>query len=430
MTTASGDEGESDARKLDEIPQAGEIAPEFKPEPAAAVWPHGAYDVNGFVMAARAAGRGQDEIAAYLRRMIEVAPEMQPEPPERDGNKVVRLGAGRAARRAAPEVKPEGRDAGSKAAVVLDLRGPLDAAQRLVERDHTLGGVPTLHHWRDSWVCWDGRSSYEILGERAVRTWLYQALARSYQAGKGHLERVKPKRGMVNDIIDALKAACALDDRIEPPAWLGPVVEDRPAAHEFAAVRNGLVHLPSRDLWPPDPSFFALGAAGIDCDPEAPEPAEWLAFLRSLWPDDQASIDTLQEIIGYLISAETAQQKIFFLHGVTRSGKGTIGRVVTKLLGAGQVAAPGLGDFGTRFGLEGLVGKAVAIIADARLSKRADQAPIIEKMLSISGEDAITIDRKYTAPCAAAWARDWCSCQTKYRNFETRPAPSRTASSF
>jgi putative DNA primase/helicase len=143
-----------------------------------------------------------------------------------------------------------------------------------------------------------------------------------------------------------------------------------------------------------------LGAAGIDFDPEAPEPVEWLAFLRSLWPDDQASVNCLQEWFGYLISAETAHQKILFLHGVSRSGKGTIGRVLRGLLGPGQVAPAGMGDFGTRFGLESLVGKSVAIVPDARLSKRTDQAPIVEKMLSISGEDAITIDRKYAAP--------WC----------------------
>lgn len=371
--TAAGDDGEAARRRKRAELGSGKDGNGF--------------DANGFVMAARAARWTQDEIDGELRRALEEAPHVEPD----DGN-IVRLDIIRGGGEGAAESAPE-------AALVLDLRAPLDVAQRLVERDHTLRGAPTLHHWRDSWVCWNGRSSYEILRERAVRTWLYEALARSTQACKGHLERVKPKRGMVTDIIDALKAAVALEDRIEPPAWLGAVA-DRPPACEFVAVRNGLVHLPSRELWPPDPSFFAFGAAGIDYDPEAPEPAEWLAFLRKLWPDDQASIETLQEILGYLISAETAQQKIFFLHGVPRSGKGTIGRVVTQLLGPGRVAAPGLGDFGARFGLESLVGKSVAIVADARLSKRADQAPIVEKMLSISGEDAITVDRKYSAP--------WC----------------------
>jgi putative DNA primase/helicase len=47
------------------------------------------------------------------------------------------------------------------------------------------------------------------------------------------------------------------------------------------------------------------------------------------------------------------------------------------------------------FGLAPLIGKCVAIISDARLGGRADQHAIAERLLSITGEDAITIDRKY-----------------------------------
>jgi len=44
------------------------------------------------------------------------------------------------------------------------------------------------------------------------------------------------------------------------------------------------------------------------------------------------------------------------------------------------------------------VGKPLAIIGDARLSGRADQHAVVERLLSISGEDAITIDRKHREP--------------------------------
>jgi XRE family transcriptional regulator, regulator of sulfur utilization len=42
-----------------------------------------------------------------------------------------------------------------------------------------------------------------------------------------------------------------------------------------------------------------------------------------------------------------------------------------------------------------LISKRVAIISDARLGARSDQSAITERLLSITGEDAITIDRKY-----------------------------------
>ena len=46
------------------------------------------------------------------------------------------------------------------------------------------------------------------------------------------------------------------------------------------------------------------------------------------------------EICGYLISNDTRQQKSSTSSGPKRSGKGTIARVFTGLLGAHNVAAP------------------------------------------------------------------------------------------
>jgi putative DNA primase/helicase len=47
------------------------------------------------------------------------------------------------------------------------------------------------------------------------------------------------------------------------------------------------------------------------------------------------------------------------------------------------------------FGLAPLIGKRLAIVSDARLGGRADQHIIAERLLSITGEDAITVDRKF-----------------------------------
>ena len=88
-------------------------------------------------------------------------------------------------------------------------------------------------------------------------------------------------------------------------------------------------------------------------------------------------------------------QKIFLVVGPKRSGKGTIGRVLTAMLGKGNVASPTLSSMSNQFGLQSLIGKPLAIIADARLSGRTDQAAIAERLLSISGEDGQTVPRKY-----------------------------------
>jgi putative DNA primase/helicase len=99
-----------------------------------------------------------------------------------------------------------------------------------------------------------------------------------------------------------------------------------------------------------------------------------------------------------VIGGGTEQQKIFLLVGPKRSGKGTIGRVLTGLLGPHNVAAPTLASMATNFGLSPLIAHPLALISDARLPRQIDASIVVERLLSISGEDMITIDRKYREP--------------------------------
>ena len=127
-------------------------------------------------------------------------------------------------------------------------------------------------------------------------------------------------------------------------------------------------------------------------------PEAWLKFLGELWPDDSESIGVLQEWFGYVLTPDTRQQKISMLVGPKRSGKGTIARVLRRVIGEENTAGPTLNSLATNFGLWPLLGKSLAIISDARLSGRTDSSIVVERLLSISGEDAQTIDRKYQEP--------------------------------
>lgn len=83
------------------------------------------------------------------------------------------------------------------------------------------------------------------------------------------------------------------------------------------------------------------------------------------------------------------------LVGPKRAGKGTVLRVLKGLLGDHNVAAPTLSSLTQNFGLAPLVGKPLAAISDARIGTRADSLVAVERLLSVSGEDPITVDRKY-----------------------------------
>ena len=58
---------------------------------------------------------------------------------------------------------------------------------------------------------------------------------------------------------------------------------------------------------------------------------------------------------------------------------------------------PTLASLGTNFGLSLLLGKPLAIISDARLGS-APADTVVERLLSITGEDMLTVDRKFKEP--------------------------------
>jgi len=194
-----------------------------------------------------------------------------------------------------------------------------------------------------------------------------------------------------------LAAVCQLDALIEPPSWLVPESGSRLPAREFLACGNGLLHLPTGTLYPPSPSYFNLSASEVIFDPAAPKPDKWLAFLKQLFETDQQQIDLLQDYFGYAISPDTSQQKILLMIGPKRSGKGTIGRILSKLVGRDSVVGPTMSSLAEMFGLEPLITKPLAIVSDARIGARTDKSAITERLLSISGEDTMTVHRKFKA---------------------------------
>ena len=279
------------------------------------------------------------------------------------------------------------RDEGSATGAIIDPRAPYDNARLFQGRQAT----PVLYH-RGSFYGWTG-SFWQEVDEAKLRARLYAFLDKCQIEAKGGACPVKPNASMVAGLLDALRAAAYLDATIAPQAWLDGA--DGPPAHEIVACANGLLHLPTLRVLPHTSSFFNLTALDYAYERDAPPPQQWLAFLHQLWPDDPESIATLQQFVGYLLTTDTSQQKAFLIVGPKRSGKGTIGRVLERLIGSHNYVAPTLASLGERFGLAPLIGKSLAIISDARLSGRADQQVIVERLLSITGEDGQTIDRKY-----------------------------------
>src|SRR5262249_59413215 len=103
--------------------------------------------------------------------------------------------------------------------------------------------------------------------------------------------------------------------------------------------------------------------------------------------------DLLQEWFGYVLSGRTDLQKMLLMNGPTRGGRGTIGRVLTALMGKDSVAGLKLDDLGENFGMAHLIGKPLAIVGDERFSGSRMSAGV-PALLMITGEDTIPVNRK------------------------------------
>ncbi len=295
------------------------------------------------------------------------------------------------------------------------------------------GAMPFVRTWRQEFYRFDGSryrkaSTAEMVAElgnflEALYMSLYLRALEKYREGEAAAEcgeepateggeesddapkKPRPskaivKKNFVAEVRAALESLTILPDDLEQPCWIGrdAAGSDRPNPLSLLPAQNGLFELAKGRLLPSTPNFFNSNAVPYDCDPQAPGPFEWLRFLSQLWPNDPEAIACLQEWFGYLLTPDTKFQKILLLIGPRRGGKGTIFRVLGALLGSANVAGPTLGSLAQNFGLQPLLSKTVGMVSDARMSNRSDTATIVERLLSISGEDRQTIDRKHLSP--------------------------------
>ncbi len=282
--------------------------------------------------------------------------------------------------------------------LVLSPKKTLPTAEAFVREFHHHDDGRKLHSYAGNIMVWRGNRFVEIEEEglrQQFQPWLHSALRYQYNRETRELELVdfESNPTTINAAVESLRAYTHLPAVITPPTWLGDA-HAMPDPRELLPFRSGTLHVPTGDVLLPTPGLFNINALDFDYNASAPLPELWLAFLKQLWENDQESIDLLQEWMGYCLVADTSQQKMLLIVGPKRSGKGTIGRILTRLVGAGNVIGPTTSSLAGSFGLQPLIGKSLAIVSDARFTGE-NVVVVVERLLCISGEDTLTVDRKY-----------------------------------
>ena len=261
---------------------------------------------------------------------------------------------------------------------------PVTTAKALVVQCYTVEAEITIRRWQEEFLEWDGMC-YRIVSTEDVRAKVYKLFEKQGVELNGRVP--------VDNTLDALKAVVNVPSSLTMPGWLKG---DPPQpVKDLIAVRNGLLHVRSQSLFEHSPRFFSTGSVNVRYERDAPTPVHWLKFLQEAFVDDKETIDALQEWFGYLLTQDTSQQKGLICVGPKRCGKGTIARVLRAVLGEHNCTGPSLAHLSSPFGLEDLIGKSLALISDARVSKSADLQSISENLLRITGEDAISVARKH-----------------------------------
>jgi putative DNA primase/helicase len=257
----------------------------------------------------------------------------------------------------------------------------------------THDGDPKLVYWKGGFWLWHN-GAYDEVRPEEMRTQIAKRIGQDY---------TNPKKSHVSDVLEYLAGEASVSSRREAPFWIREPHPDH-APSRCLTFRNGIFPMDQLLagecdlLLPPTPNLFTPYALPVDYCPDLEAPERFLAFLRELWPDDEESIAALRQWFGYALLPDTSRQKIFCIIGPPRSGKGTIARVLEAMVGKRNVVWPSMSGLAGRFGMEQLVGKSLAICGETKVSGRFDATVALERLLGISGEDSVTIDRKNRPP--------------------------------
>lgn len=168
-------------------------------------------------------------------------------------------------------------------------------------------------------------------------------------------------------------------------------VDEMNANRNFINLTNGMLSLDSFKLLPHHPDYLSTVQLPIGYDPNAVAPS-FMRFLKDITLDDEELIRVHQEILGYLLSAETKAEKAFFFHGGGANGKSVHISVITHLVGKDNISSVPLSDFNQPFGLESLINKTVNIAAENEMGGKALKT---ENFKAIVSGDTISVNIKY-----------------------------------
>lgn len=180
-------------------------------------------------------------------------------------------------------------------------------------------------------------------------------------------------------------------------------------------VRNGLLDIRDMSFKEHTPSYLSTVQLNVEYNLQVDCP-QFKKFLNEVL--DCKLIPLVQEIVGYLLTTNTASQKAFVFWGPARTGKSTLLWVVEYLLlGKKNVSNIPWQEIGDKFKTAELLGKLANVFSDLP-SKSIDDTGIFKV---VTGEDYLMAEKKNKNPFKfKPFARLVFSCNELPRNYVDR----------
>lgn len=173
-----------------------------------------------------------------------------------------------------------------------------------------------------------------------------------------------------------------------------PVIRNADAPSMKVYFTNGALDLNSFELLPHDPAngntrtlSAEYGAHGCPM---------WQTWLAEIFAGDPERADLLQEMLGWCLTRDSLGiEKALILIGPPRSGKGTLAKIIKRLLGVGA-ASFNLDNLDNDKILSGMISANVAIDAEATNPRKVDAKVVTSVFKSITSNDAIAVKKLWT----------------------------------
>ena len=208
--------------------------------------------------------------------------------------------------------------------------------------------------------------------------------------GMPRVRRLVPNKQKIDNIIRALTARCRIPHS-NIPLWLDNPKKD---AGSIISFQDVLVDANTGDVVDREESWFDPVILPVNYVDGAPCP-RWMRCLDEWSNNDPEWIELLQRWMGYCLMNHRRHAKWLLMYGKVRSGKGTISRVLQKLLGRDAFMNSSLDDLSNDFGLDGLEHSRVLCIGEVSELGGREGERATRVLKNIVGQDPLTVNIKF-----------------------------------